>query len=213
MMRLKKKKATLLPLFFFLVIHLALSSFCFATGFTYNVSGNAYSDADMGMVNLSGFMKIDIPAVSENYIESVFSSNANSFEITYNIIDSHIKSDSNETFSSGAGNIYLSFLKTWNGTWDNYSTWQCGNIQTSLCEGDVYFENKNLVNLNDYDILPSKMMLNFGMIFNQYNSIDLSLTRDISQTPNPVPEPGSIFLLIAGLPYILKIRGRKRDRK
>ena len=190
----------------FIIILLIISSYpslVSATGFTYYVKGSAFSESNYDTVNLTGFMRFDAPYIESNHIEELVSNNTDSITLTYDILESNILNESNEVFSTGSGKLFINFLKTGQDNWDNYSTWKCGNIQDSLCEGDVYFENKQLLNLLDYDLLPSTMFLNFGIVFNKYFYIDLTLTRDVMESSTQVPEPSTLILILIGMLFFI----------
>lgn len=204
MINTKKIEYAVLITITFCLISLSYPLSAFATGFTYSVKGSAFSDLYYDTVNLKGFIRFGHTNVESNHIEDLVSNDVDSITLTYDIIDSNITNESNEVFSTGGGKLFINLLKIGQNNWDNYSTWKCGNIQDSLCEGDVYFENKQLLNLLDYDVLPSTMYLNFGIVFNEYSFIDLTLTLDTVDPQTQVPEPSTLIFTLIGMTLFFK---------
>lgn len=199
----KRNKDSLLIIIIILIFLSLYPSFVSATGYTYCVKGSAFSETENESVNLTGFMRFDTPHIESNYIEELVSNKTDSITLTYDILESNIFNESNEVFSTGTGKLFINFLKNGQENWENYSTWECGNIQDSLCEGDVYFENKELLNLLDYDLLPSTMFLSFGIVFNKYFFIDLTLTRDTMESSTQVPEPSTLLFILIGMLFFI----------
>lgn len=136
------------------------------------INGKAWSNGNNTEVSLEGQLTIDGPFNSE------IDPNGD-IKHTYNILNSEIKIiSSGEIIASGSGTIKIMFIKTVSGH-DNMSEWNCGQISTSLVEGDVIFYDISgkQVDIEDYIKLPHELHLNNGIYFNNYESITLTLKQ------------------------------------
>ena len=144
--------------------------------FNYKIThGSAVPYGSSIEVNLSGHLKICVLKIP------VSNNTTNRINRLYSIIGSEIiLTDSGETISSGNGIINVIFEKN-SQNWDNFSEWSCGQIPTSLVEGDVIFYDEKSapleINDHNYSVLPPVMVLNNGEYFNKFNSIKLVLSK------------------------------------
>ena len=133
-------------------------------------NGKAWSNGNNSEVFLEGHLTIDGPYNSETDPNG-------DIKHTYNILNSEITIiSSGEIIASGSGTIKILFIKTDSGH-DNMSEWDCGQISTSLVEGDVMFYDttETPLGIEHYDKLPTGIRLNNGICFNKYDSINFRL--------------------------------------
>jgi hypothetical protein len=95
----------------------------------------------------------------------------------------------------------------WNGTVDALDLEELLATFGSVGEGySTDFNEDNLVDLADFTILRD----NFGMISGSGNGLEPP-DNLLLGPPIATPEPTTVFLLIAGIPAIMKLRKRRRE--